>query len=93
MMAFFIDDSDVLVLRDASGALRAMEGTCPHEQFPLALGSFDGTIITCANHKWCFDASTGKGIRPPSCQLEQYALKVENGEVFVDTEMSVEATL
>ena len=88
--AFFIDDWEVLVLRDASGTLRAMDGICPHEQFSLALGGFDGTVITCANHMWSFDAMTGKGISNPGCQLEQYALKVEGGEVFVDTGASAD---
>jgi toluene monooxygenase system ferredoxin subunit len=92
MTAFFIDDEEVLVLRDAGGMLRAMDGICPHEEFPLAMGGFDGTVITCANHMWCFDATTGKGISNPSCHLKQYALKVEDGEVFVDMEASVEAT-
>jgi toluene monooxygenase system ferredoxin subunit len=90
MTAFFIDDWEVLVLRDTTGTLRAMDGLCPHEQFPLAFGHFDGTVLTCANHQWCFDATTGKGIRPPSCRLERYALKVEDGEVYVDTSISIE---
>lgn len=88
MEAFFVDDWEVLVVRDRGGTLRAMEGTCPHEDFPLVYGMFDGQVITCANHQWCFDATTGKGIRPPSCRLDQYALKVEDGDVFVDTELS-----
>ena len=88
MEAFFVDDWEVLVVRDKDGTLRAMEGTCPHEDFPLVHGMFDGQVITCANHQWCFDATTGKGISPPSCRLDQYALKVEDGEVFVDTEVS-----
>ena len=90
--AFFIDDWEVLVLRDASGTLRAMDGICPHEQFSLALGGFDGTVITCANHMWSFDATTGKGITTPTCPLELYDLKVEDGGVYVDTQTSAEAT-
>jgi toluene monooxygenase system ferredoxin subunit len=89
--AFFIDGWEVLVLRDASGTLRAMDGICPHEQFSLALGGFDGTVITCANHMWSFDAMTGKGISNPGCRLAQYALNVVDGEVFVDTEASADA--
>jgi toluene monooxygenase system ferredoxin subunit len=92
LTAFFVDDCEVLVLRDASGTLRAMDGICPHEQFSLALGGFDGTVIVCANHMWSFDATTGKGISNPSCQLEQYPLKVEDGEVFVDVEVSADMT-
>lgn len=91
MTAFFLDGSEVLVLRDASGTWRAMDGICPHEQFSLALGGFDGTVITCANHMWSFDATTGRGISNPGCRLEQYALKLEGGEVFVDTARSADA--
>lgn len=89
MEAFFVDDWEVLVVRDRTGTLRAMDGICPHEDFPLVHGTFDGAVVTCANHQWMFDATTGKGIRPPSCRLDQYALKVEGGEVFVDTEASL----
>jgi toluene monooxygenase system ferredoxin subunit len=85
MEAFFLDDWEVLVIRDRHGTLRALDGICPHEDFPLVHGSFDGAVLTCANHQWMFDVATGKGIRPPSCRLDQYALKVEDGSIFVDT--------
>jgi toluene monooxygenase system ferredoxin subunit len=84
LSAFFID-WDVLVLRDANGRIRAMNGVCPHEDFPLAYGLFDGHIITCANHMWTFDATTGQGISSPGCKLDQYAVKIEDGDVYVDT--------
>jgi toluene monooxygenase system ferredoxin subunit len=86
MAAFFLGGWEVLVVRDSAGGLHAMEGTCPHEDFPLIHGIFDGTVLTCANHLWSFDATTGKGINPPSCRLSQYAVKVEGGDVFVDTD-------
>jgi len=89
LTAFFVNGWEVLVLRDASGTLRAMDGICPHEQFSLAFGGFDGTVITCANHMWTFDATSGKGISNPSCQLDQYALKIEDGDVYVDTDTTL----
>lgn len=88
MAAFFVDGWEVLVVRDGRGRLHAMDGTCPHEDFPLVHGLFDGTVLTCANHLWSFDATTGKGINPPSRKLAKYAVKVEDGDVFVDTEAS-----
>jgi toluene monooxygenase system ferredoxin subunit len=89
MQAFFLD-WEVLVVRDTSGTLRAMDGTCPHEDFPLIQGMFDDDVIVCANHSWCFDATTGKGLNAPGYKLEQYALKIEDCEVFVDTDASPE---
>src|SRR5262245_8871068 len=86
MSGFYVDGWEVLVLRDSSGTLRAMDGICPHEDFSLAYGMLDEDVIVCANHSWCFDATTGRGINPTSCQLDQYAIKVEDGDVYVDTE-------
>jgi toluene monooxygenase system ferredoxin subunit len=86
MTAFFVDDVEVLVLRGKDGVLRAMDGICPHEDFPLVEGNFDGTIVTCAGHKWMFDSKTGNGVNPPGCRIAHYGVKVEDGEVFVDPE-------
>jgi toluene monooxygenase system ferredoxin subunit len=88
MAAFFLDGWEVLVVRDGSGGLHAMDGICPHEDFPLIHGAFDGTVLTCANHLWSFDVTTGRGINPPSCRLAKYAVKIEDGDVYVDTESS-----
>lgn len=87
MQAFFLD-WEVLIVRDSTGTLRAMDGICPHEDFPLVHGMLDEDVLVCANHSWCFDTTTGKGINPPTCKLDLYALKVEDGEVLVDLEAS-----
>ena len=89
MAAFFLDGWEVLVVRDRNGDLHAMDGTCPHEDFPLVHGALDGTVLVCANHMWSFDMTTGRGINPPSCKLSKYAIKIEEGDVFVDTEVEL----
>lgn len=86
MAAFTVDGWEVLVLRDAHGVLHAYDGLCPHEDFPLVYGDFDGTVLTCANHLWSFDATSGRGINPPTCRLAEYAVKVEAGHIYVDRE-------
>jgi toluene monooxygenase system ferredoxin subunit len=86
MAAFFVDGGEVLVLRDTSGGLHAMDGICPHEDFPLVYGELDGNVLTCANHLWSFDATTGRGINPPTCRLVQYADKVDGNAIYVDTD-------
>jgi toluene monooxygenase system ferredoxin subunit len=90
MAAFFLD-WEVLVVRDSTGTLRAMDGTCPHEDYPLINGMLDEDVLVCANHSWCFDVTTGKGVSPPTCRLEQYAVKVEDGEVYVDVDAGPDA--
>ena len=86
MDAYFLDGWEVLVVRDKDGALHAMNGTCPHEDFPLVHGAFDGTVLTCANHMWSFDAVTGNGINVPGCRLSKYLVTEEDGVIYVDTD-------
>jgi toluene monooxygenase system ferredoxin subunit len=89
MAAFYVEGEEVLVVRDKSGALHALNGICPHEDFPLVHGVFDGTTLTCVNHLWCFDVTTGRGVNPPSSRLAKYAIKVEDDDVYVDPDEEV----
>jgi toluene monooxygenase system ferredoxin subunit len=89
MAAFFLD-WEILVVRDGSGRLHALDGICPHEDYPLVEGLFDGTVLTCVNHYWSFDTTTGRGINPPTCKLAKYAVKIEGEDVYVDTDASPE---
>jgi toluene monooxygenase system ferredoxin subunit len=91
--AFYLMDVglEVLVLRDQSGELRAYDGVCPHEDYPLVEGRFDGRTITCAAHGWIIDATTGKGVNPSSCRIASYPIKIEGDEIFVDFDTELNA--
>lgn len=86
MDSFDVGGSEVLVVRDSDGVLHALDGVCPHEDFPLVYGNFDGTVLVCGNHLWCFDVTTGQGINPPGCRLGKYlvVVVVEGDDVYVD---------
>lgn len=84
MKAFFIEDEEVLVARDKDGGLHAVDGLCPHEDFPLEYGLFDGITLTCANHMWCFDVLTGRGINAPGCRLRKYMIEGREDGIYVD---------
>jgi len=88
--AFFVDDWEVLVVRDDTGTLHALDGICPHEDFPLIYGDLDGRVLICANHAWCFDVTTGRGINPPSCRLTKYYLEVQGDDIYVDRQREAE---
>jgi toluene monooxygenase system ferredoxin subunit len=92
MGGFYVEGSEILVLRDAQGAIRAFDGICPHQDSLLADGHFDGATIVCPTHGWMFNAVTGKGINPSSCRIAPYPVKLEGDEVYVDpdTELVVE---
>jgi len=65
---------------------RAFQGMCPHAREPLADARFDGSILTCAHHDWAFKGESGICIKGKPCTLAEYPLKIENGEVLVDTD-------
>jgi toluene monooxygenase system ferredoxin subunit len=75
---------EVLVARDKAGCLHAINGTCPHEDYPLVEGWFDGTTVTCAAHGWVIDVTTGQGVNPASCSVDSYPVRIEGGEVWAD---------
>jgi len=93
MTSFFLDGWEVLVLRDRTGTIHAFDAICPHEDFPLVDGIFDGSTITCIGHRWMFDATTGKGVNPPNCRLSEYPITIDGDEILVDLDGEVNVSL
>jgi toluene monooxygenase system ferredoxin subunit len=42
-------------------------------------------VLTCTHHDWEFSGESGDCIKGKPCALAEYPLKIENGEVLVDT--------
>jgi toluene monooxygenase system ferredoxin subunit len=40
-------------------------------------------VLTCRAHQWSFDACSGGSINPSGACLRRFALRVENGSVWV----------
>jgi toluene monooxygenase system ferredoxin subunit len=76
-----------VVLINLDGEVLAYQNRCPHQGWPLHRGILEDEELTCANHMWVFDVSTGKGINPGNCSLVSYPCKVdENGDILVSVE-------
>lgn len=86
MASFEIGDTEVLLVWPDGGEIRAFQGVCPHQDIPLAEGKLKGRVIMCRAHQWTFDAESGQGINPGKCQLAEYPVKIENDEIYVNTE-------
>ncbi|MDB6062936.1 MAG: putative Rieske (2Fe-2S) protein [Verrucomicrobiaceae bacterium] len=56
-----VDNEPIVLFRDQSGAIRALEDRCPHRRMPLSLGRVreDG-LLQCGYHGWSFDGVTGQ---------------------------------
>ena len=85
MEVFDVNGVDVLVIHTSDGKVVATQSVCPHQEFCLGDGEFDGSTLTCQKHLWQFDAATGKGINPAHAELAIYPSKVEGEDVYVDT--------
>ena len=46
--------TELLLLRDNSGAVSALKDFCPHRGIPLRHGNFDGCQVECCYHGWRF---------------------------------------
>jgi len=68
-------------------AIYAMENLCPHAGYPLSEGWLQGCVIICPAHGWDFDVTTGfKPHDPDGFPIPCFAVRVEDGEVWVDVE-------
>lgn len=69
------------------GEVYAFADNCSHRDFPLSHGEVDPATctITCEWHGAAFDVRTGEPTCPPASRpIPVYAVKVEDGAVWVD---------
>ncbi|MFO0634784.1 MAG: cytochrome P450 [Nannocystaceae bacterium] len=81
--ALSADGVDLVAVRTGAG-LRVFEGRCPHQGALLGEGELDGTALVCRNHRWRFDASSGRRDGGPQC-LRACPSQQRGDALFVDT--------
>lgn len=75
-------DRNVVVGRDASGALKAYSTICTHAGCPI--NKLRGTTLVCPCHGSQFDALTGKVVQAPATEpLTELPVKTANGRIIV----------
>lgn len=74
---------DLVVVRTPAG-LRAFQGRCPHQGALLGEGELDGHSLVCRNHRWRFDAASGKRQGGPQC-LISCPVETRGTELWIDT--------
>src|SRR5712671_2973776 len=79
-------EGKVVLLVNVNGAIYAYADSCPHLGTKLSQGSLRRNVLSCSTHGWEFDVSSGRGINPKMACLESFAVKVENGVIFIDVE-------
>jgi toluene monooxygenase system ferredoxin subunit len=80
-----VDGGPVLVLNSGANFF-ACQAICPHLDTPLEEGMFDGSTLTCHQHLWQWDIETGEGKGLAEMPIECFAVKAENGVLYVSSE-------
>ena len=83
MTAHRVDGRDLLLVRH-NGVVYAYENRCAHLGVALSEGRLDGYVLTCRAHHWKYDVRSGSGVNPATACLRRFAVKIEDGKVFVD---------
>lgn len=80
-----VDGEEILLVHMLGGPVKAYQGMCPHQEILLADGEWDADTnrLLCSGHRWEFDLTTGAGTNPAGCQLYEYQVKVEDGEIIL----------
>jgi toluene monooxygenase system ferredoxin subunit len=75
-----------LLLLKLDGRVCAYADRCAHLGVALSSGKLEGHVLTCSAHLYQYDARTGLGINPRRVALTRYEVKVEAGQILVDTD-------
>lgn len=78
-----LKDGSELALFNASGNFFAIENHCPHRGYPLADSRVYGNIVECDVHGWQFNLQNGDCLTEPTCPLETYEVKIEDGLIKI----------
>jgi nitrite reductase/ring-hydroxylating ferredoxin subunit len=74
-----------IALFNVDGTLYAIGDICTHAEASLAEGDFYDEIVECPLHGSAFDVTSGRALGLPAMgNSGKYAVKVEDGAVFVD---------
>jgi toluene monooxygenase system ferredoxin subunit len=83
-MAAVSAEGQCILLVNIDEIVRAYADACPHMRTRLSQGSLQSRILTCATHQWQFDVLTGRGTNPVTACLEEFPVRIENGDILVD---------
>jgi 3-phenylpropionate/trans-cinnamate dioxygenase ferredoxin subunit len=85
MQMAWVDGTDPVLVVNAGGQIRAMQGICSHEYFELDKGFLTDGSLTCALHLSRFDLETGEALDPPAeVPLAIYDVVIEDGRILIE---------
>jgi nitrite reductase (NADH) small subunit len=77
----------IAVFRTAEDRFFAIEDRCPHKAGPLSQGIVHGDKVTCPLHNWVISLETGAAVGADEGVVRTFALKVEEGRLFISPDV------
>ncbi len=79
-----IDGQAILIVRDDTGVIRAVDDTCTHAEISLADGFIEGRTVECWAHGARFDLATGQALTLPADRPQTTRrIEVHDGMIYV----------
>jgi nitrite reductase (NADH) small subunit len=75
----------MICVANVDGSYSAMDNVCLHRGGPLGEGSIEHGKVVCPWHGWEWDPKTGQAVNTPNARIAVYPLKIENGDVLIET--------
>ena len=72
-----------VLIANSGDAFYGYQGLCPHQDVCLDEGIFDGATLTCHQHLWQWDITTGNALGMAEAPLERFEIEHEGGDLFV----------
>lgn len=81
----------IVLYRDDSGEVHALENRCPHRQVKLSHGRVTDNLLECAYHGWQFKSNGECAAVPylaenqklPSCKIRTYQVQEQDGFIWL----------
>ncbi len=74
---------DIAVFRTADDEVFALHDKCPHRGGPLSQGIVAGKAVACPMHGWKIGLDDGEAVAPDQGCARPFAVKVEDGAVWI----------
>ena len=74
---------NIAVFRNDADEVFALDDRCPHKGGPLSQGIVFGRHVACPLHNWAIRLEDGRAVAPDEGCTRHFAVKVEDGSVYL----------
>jgi 3-phenylpropionate/trans-cinnamate dioxygenase ferredoxin subunit len=79
-------EEETVIIFNVAGIYYCIADLCTHDDGPLEDGELNEFSVECPRHGACFDIRSGAALNlPATTPIPTFAVKVEGGEVFVES--------